>query len=435
MKVVLLTYYFPPDQAVGALRPAKVHAAFERAGHEVHVVTARIRGGALPVDGSRVTRVRSIPHPREMWLLAKSLLHGSNTGVSGSADPGRTGGIAAVPDAPTWKRWLSSAMWLPDDRQGFILPAVAAALPLIREGADLVYTTAPPFSVHIAGLLLKQLTGVRWAAEFRDPWSDNPAKPAHVRSGMSDVLDRALEGRCLKSADHVIGVSRGIHHALAERARRVAPDGASKTILVRNGIDSLSSPAAAPATSGVPKTFRIIHVGTFYHARDPRPFLHALALARPSLNARHVNLHVDFVGDCRWFNDVAVDDLVRQLGLSDVVHFTDWVPHARSVAMVQEADLLLLLAQQQPAQVPNKVYEYLGSRRPVLAFVDDDGETAELLRAVGGHYLVTDNGVERTAAILSEAAVRGGAAPSDESELVALTTAAQMSRLVEALDA
>lgn len=42
----------------------------------------------------------------------------------------------------------------------------------------------------------------------------------------------------------------------------------------------------------------------------------------------------------------------------------------------------------------NKVYEYLGTRRPILAVVDEDGETAQMLRMVGGHQLVSVNDAE-----------------------------------------
>jgi hypothetical protein len=53
-----------------------------------------------------------------------------------------------------------------------------------------------------------------------------------------------------------------------------------------------------------------------------------------------------------------------------------------------DSDLLLLLAQNQPLQVPNKLYEYLGARRPILAFVDEMGESASMLRRLGGHFVV-----------------------------------------------
>ncbi len=43
-KLVLLSYHYPPSEAVGGLRAEKVVSAFRAAGHEVHVITARLPG-------------------------------------------------------------------------------------------------------------------------------------------------------------------------------------------------------------------------------------------------------------------------------------------------------------------------------------------------------------------------------------------------------
>ncbi len=71
-----------------------------------------------------------------------------------AAEPASEAGGYTVPTrVPFWKRAIFSLLWLPDDRQGFIGPAVRAARSLLRRG-DIVYTTAPPFSMHLVGLRL-----------------------------------------------------------------------------------------------------------------------------------------------------------------------------------------------------------------------------------------------------------------------------------------
>src|SRR6266850_5273722 len=98
---------------------------------------------------------------------------------------------------------------------------------------------------------------------------------------------------------------------------------------------------------------------------------------------------VRFIGACRSIGTVSVEKEIDTLGLTDVVHLQDPIPHVAVKAIIEEADVLLLLAQQQPDQVPNKLYEYLGTRRPILAIADADGETARMLNQVGGHHVVT----------------------------------------------
>jgi hypothetical protein len=76
--------------------------------------------------------------------------------------------------------------------------------------------------------------------------------------------------------------------------------------------------------------------------------------------------------------------LVRELGLTSLVSFSSPVP--RQVALEQMARqwLLLLLANDQPLQIPGKVYEYLATGRRILAMTEASGATAEFLAGIEG---------------------------------------------------
>jgi hypothetical protein len=147
---------------------------------------------------------------------------------------------------------------------------------------------------------------------------------------------------------------------------------------------------------------------------------------------------VDFVGACRAVGAVSVETEIEALGLRGLVHIHDWLPHAAAQAILEEAGVLLLLAQQQPDQIPNKLYEYLGCRRPILAFADANGETARMLQQVGGHYVVTGNDdaqVERTLAAALAFGAKGEIAATNELLLKEWTTDVQMQHLLAAVDA
>ncbi len=432
MRIVIISYHYPPDPAVGGLRAAKVAEAFRRAGHEVHVVAAQVPEATVPLvctpGGIVIERVRAWRNPRELWLAWKRRRGGRAAAVAAKAPPAEAS--AALPlRVPTWKRMIFSALWLPDDHQGFAPAAAAAARRAFPEGVELVYTTAPPFSGHLAGLWLSWRRGVRWIAEFRDPWTDNAWKPAHVRSAWSDAVERWLERKTLDRAERIVAVSEGI--ARLFRAK-LPPDASGRVLLVRNGIEWLAPPGARPPAPG-PR--RIVHVGSFYFGRDPRLFLAALAQVVARHRLGQSDLLVDLVGRCRWYNGVSVEAEVSRLGLGELVRFQDWVPHEACQEIVRGADVLLLLAQQQPDQVPNKLYEYLGTRAPILAFADDAGETAAMLREAGGHTVITGDDLE-TAARGIEEALGLAADPRvqpDDHRLRAWTTEGQMQHLLTAL--
>jgi glycosyltransferase involved in cell wall biosynthesis len=405
-----------------------VAQAFQRAGHEVFVLTARLPGEADAVrhqePGLTVRAIRSIPNPRFWYLSLKEWVRGrpAKRGASGSTQVS----VPAPLSVPGWKRFLGAALWLPDDKQGFIFSASAAAL---RHGPfNLIYSTAPPFSVHLAALLLKSVSRAAWAAEFRDPWTDNPWKPPHVRTTATERAERWLERRVLRSADHVVAVSEGIYRAMVSKvtARKRDP-----CLLVRNGIERLreSPPDRQPGP------FRIVHIGSFYHGRDPRAFLEALATVVRERSLGSDQLQLELVGNCRWFSGVSVEREVERLGLTRMVRFADWVPHEEAQAAIARADLLLLLAQDQPLQVPNKLYEYLGTRIPILAYADEEGESAAILREAGAHYLVTPANPGAGADFLAQALMRteDSCRVGNQPALEEMTVVRQMQKLIAAV--
>lgn len=434
MRVLLLSHAFPPHPEVGALRAAKVAEAFAAAGHSVEVVTSRLAGEVAPVRVSReritVHPVRAIPHPRQAYLLAKSWLR--RNGKGGHASP--PGDLSAA-TTPAWKRYVLSLFWLPDEYLGFVPPALWAARRIQRRApVDLLYTTAPPFSSHLAGMCFTWATGATWAAEFRDPWTDNPAKPAGMRTRFTDAVERRLERLCLDHADHVVSATDAIRDLLASK---VTPNGrgSRRFIVARNGIDRLIAPRRSATLTG---PLRIVHAGSLYHGRDPRPFLNALAALQRTGRLAAGDVRVEFVGDNRWFGDVSVEQFAQNLGLSSSVRFQDWLSHDACLEVLEQAHVLLLFAQHQPAQVPNKLFEYLGMRKPILAFADAHGEVASMLQRAGGHYVVVGDDPAAAAAALDSAlhdARAARRAGSNDAVLNEWTTQQQMGRLLMALQA
>jgi glycosyltransferase involved in cell wall biosynthesis len=422
MRILVVSYYFPPDPAVGAIRPGKIVEALRARGHEVDVVCGA-RDGQPPSDPC-THRVRPTRTPREAYL-AWRLRSGRMSAPRAMSDLHESVGTTVPASVSTWKRYLFSLLWLPDDRQGFIWPAYREARRLGAKRFDLVYTSAPPFSAHLVGWLLKGMRGLRWIAEFRDPWLDGVRKPWHVRSLLSDFGDARLERACLRRADDIVAVT----HAAATRIgvkraqlRRPAPH------VILSGIDNTR--AGRRTNAGGP--VRAVHVGSLYHSRDPGPLLEALAALRRRGELPEGGCSLEFIGDARWYGDVSVENLAKSLGIADLVQFRDTVPHADVEQILADADVLILLAQQQPVQVPNKLYEYLGHRKPILAFADADGETALMLRQAGNHFVVTEHDGGRTIDIV-RAAIAAGIDPSwtpNDRQLDAWRTERQMAALV-----
>jgi glycosyltransferase involved in cell wall biosynthesis len=408
MKILMIACSYPPDPFVGSFRADKVARAMRDAGHEVDVITARLpdERAALRVDepGLRVHTVPERAGPLSLYRRLAQRLRRNGGGPTGPAHmvsftaPGTSDvGAAGTRKVPRWKRYLLSAVWVPDDRQGFIPAALRRARPLMQNGIDLIYTTAPPFSDHLVGLILKRRSGVPWAAEFRDPWIENANRHAYLRSRGMDAVNRFLERRCVRRADWLVAVSKGTADLL--RAKLPARE-RHKVLLAMNGIDNLMPEHEVPAGSGA---IRVAHIGSCYGSRDPRLFLRALAGVAHRRQLTGADVQVEFIGNCRSYGGESLQQMVAELGISDIVRFADWMPQSEARARARAADLFLLPFAQEQGIIPNKLFDYLGFRKPILAFVHAEGEVAHMLRRLDGHFLVTDQSQDTAERVLENA--------------------------------
>src|SRR6476469_1031796 len=132
---------------------------------------------------------------------------------------------------------------------------------------------------------------------------------------------------------------------------------------------------------------RIVHAGSFFGQRTPRPFLSAFAAllrSRPELGGR---AQAAFLGELR----PADRDWALGLGLGDSLALEGFRPHAEALAAMRAADALLLLVPRAGGRglsvVSGKVYEYLAAERPIIALVPPEGDAASLLRETGSAWI------------------------------------------------
>lgn len=446
MRIALVAHAYPPAPASGARRAAHVARVLVEAGLEVRVITAspgRSAGSRerpppdrLPAEravpsGPEVIEVRPLPSGADLLAAlgrAMAALRGGRGKNGHPSTAALSGSAAAATDlmdpGPRLRRWITAVLRFPNGDLGFLAPAVRAALDPGAARPDAVYTTGPPITSHLVGLAVHALGGVPWIAEYRDPWTVEgvPLRPPHLRSAATDALERWLERRGLAAAAEVVAVSEGIASELAPVRRAL---GRPEPRLARNGIPELL-PAAEPPSGEGP--LRLLHLGNLYGFRDPTPLLAALADLCEERGWGPADLRVDFVGDTPR---PGVRALAERSSAGRLVRFHEWVDHATGQALLREADVLVLLAQRQPLQVPNKLYEYLGVRKPILAFADRDGETARMLERAGGHAVV---GPEDPPAAVREAVARcldaaGRRLPLSDEVLRGWTTERQLASL------
>jgi glycosyltransferase involved in cell wall biosynthesis len=356
--LLILSYYYPPLGLSGVQRTVKFVKYLPQFGWNPIVIAPYPRGSYVydpalcaEVDRAKVFRTWSLD---PLFLSPKR-----DTGYSLSRNP-----ISA-----SLNRWL-----LPDNKAGWIPFALQAGIRASKSyHLDAIYSTAPPYSSHLAGVLLKKLLGRPLVADFRDAWTSYTWTKYPLQA--LGKLDRRLEELALKNADLVTAVNDRIIDDL----RRLHPkvDG-SKFHLVSHGYDPEDFRQDSKPD---PEYLTIAHTGTFINNRSPRPLFEALSVLRRQEPAVIEKIRIVFAGTCRE-SDLS---LAKEFGLDPQVRFTGYLTHHQSIKILREADLLwLVMGPEETANVtPGKLFEYLGAERQILGSMPKDGAAADIIRQAG----------------------------------------------------
>lgn len=263
------------------------------------------------------------------------------------------------------------------------LAIVPGCLRLIREEKiEVIYSTSFPYSDHVAGYLVKKLSGKPWVADFRDPWTQGAGKRNH---GWRYRVDQWVERKILGYADHILAATPTYTQGL----RNLAPTRSADDFLtIENGYD----PGDMGHEPGLPldlahsdHRIQLAHVGYVYDG-TALPFLSALE----ALGELGQNIQVRFMGGLNSQEQGWLDD--HRLAATVMVEPRQ--PHAQAVEAMVGADFVLLFVgagQSWQGHYPGKLFEYMASGTPIL-LVGPTGDSADLVERSGtGVLLPADN--------------------------------------------
>jgi glycosyltransferase involved in cell wall biosynthesis len=395
MRVLLLTGYFAPGGTSAAIRCVAFAKFLARRGIELDVLTydEAALGLFARLDRDLAT---SVPAAVRVHRIPGGPLRRLGSRRLGTGTP------AAARFKEEMKRsWLASAL-IPDPHVDSIPGFVRNARAVVRAtNPDVLLTHGYPFSIHVAGALLKRAhRGLRWVADYGDPWSGNPvqelALPAWRRA-----LDERLERVLVRRMDAITVTTEATKDDYARRF----PDAAAKISVLPMGFDPEEFEHVVPKPRAPEERERLwlVHTGSLYpEARNTGPFVSAvsqLARDRPAVAER---VRVILVGSV----EQNIRHAIEASGAAALYQFVPWVPARESLAWMCAADYLLLFGNKGGMQIPGKAYQYLGAGRPVFMTLDHVSDaTAEVVSA-HPRSTVVPNTADRIAAALENLCTR-----------------------------
>jgi len=379
-KVLIIAYYWPPTGGAGVQRWLKFVKYLPEFGWEPIVYTPSnpespaIDEGLLKDirEGTRVIR-RPIWEPYQLYRIftRKGEDEKVSSGFASEVESNKTREYIA--------NFIRSNFFIPDARRFWIRPSIRHLSKYLKENpVDAIVSTGPPHSMHLIALGLKKRLGVKWVADFRDPWTNIDYIDELKLTGIARRKHQRLEKKVLQNADQriIVGKVWGKElEALGDREVNV----------ITNGYDSDDLEGQEVPLD---KHFSIAHIGILNKHRNPLALWKALEELCEESEEFREDLRIVLIGKA----DLEVTKAIEKHGLEKQLEKPGYLAHEEAIRYQQKSQVLLLAINNSPNAkgiLTGKVFEYMASRRPMIVIGPTDGEIARVMSETGAG-LVSD---------------------------------------------
>jgi glycosyltransferase involved in cell wall biosynthesis len=382
-RVLIITYLFPPSGGIGPPRYVAYTRHLPAHGCEVFVITAKNPNTPLYDPGllklvPPQTRVYRVFNPDVPYAFRDRIWKKISGGGGASADK-------AAPDRGVKALLYKAAKeaiqrFFNPDVQKFWAPfVVRKARKVIREhDIQTVILNTPPFSLHaIIPRLKREFPQVTWITEVRDDWLGYYLEYFDsARTSAKHRLAVKMEGAGMRASDFVVAVTPAQRDAIRDRYPDQPP---GKFLCVTNGYDAEIFEDFRPARTGGDKMI-VTYFGTFYASPpyDLTGYFDALDTLPPEIRDRV---------ETRFIGRIAKEAEPLLEGRKSKIVKLGFFPRAEGARKLQETDYLLMPAND-PTQHAGKLFDYLATGLPILAFSPSGSEVTRLIQQTGSGLAV-----------------------------------------------
>ena len=258
-------------------------------------------------------------------------------------------------------------LFIPDARVYWVKPSVSFLEKYISENnIDTIITSGPPHSLHLIGLELKQKLGVKWFADFRDPWTTIGYHKALRLSNYAANKHKKLERRVLNTADTIIVTSNTTKKEFEAITKK-------PIAVITNGYDTENIAKQALDTK-----FTLAHIGSFLSERNPQLLWESLVELVQEIPDFKTHLEIKLIGAVSQ----EVLETINEFGLDSYLNNLGYVSHSEAIAHQRKSQVLLLIeinSEDTKSIIPGKLFEYMVSERPIIAIGPNGSDFAEII--------------------------------------------------------
>jgi len=360
MKVLIITYYWPPSGGSGVQRWLKFVKYLRD--FDIEPIVYTVDNPEYAINDESL--IEEIPH--ELEVLKQKIWEPNNL-----MGKGKQASAGFLNPRPTFfgqlAHYIRANYFIPDARKYWIKPSVKFLKDYLKNSnVDVIITTGPPHSLHLIGLELKRALGIKWIADFRDPWTEIDYFHQLPLTKKSLAKHKELEEEVIINADTVVVVGDTMRSKMESLNKNIN--------VITNGFDdNLSKFQVA-----LDKKFTITHIGMMNADRNPKMLwkvLKELMVIDPGFET---NFQLKLVGKVApsIMSDIQFYDLEKYVSI------IDYLPHREVLQVQKSSQILLLVVNNVPSAkgiITGKIFEYLQAKRPILAIGPEDGDLAKII--------------------------------------------------------
>jgi len=262
--------------------------------------------------------------------------------------------------------WIRMNLFIPDARIGWYFPAVKEGANLIsHEKIDAIVSVGPPHTAHLIGKKLSVKYNLPHLPVFIDPWVDIAYYKNFRRNSITLKIDNRLEKSVLQNAASTVFVTETMKKDYQKKFSFLKD---KAHVLYWGYSEDDFKDIELKENAGSEKV--LAHAGNLFSYQNPVKLWGQIKKEIDIGNS----IKIKFIG-------TVDEEIVKSISLAGLDPFTDYLgflPYKKMLTEICNADFLLVCATE-PRHVPGKLFEYMRTGKPIIAYGDNNKEVNRIL--------------------------------------------------------
>jgi hypothetical protein len=234
---------------------------------------------------------------------------------------------------------------------------------------QLLLISGNPFVQFKFGYDLNKQSGIKWIADYRDDWNTSELESNFGKvKQFVDKLQTKSEKKWVGSAECITSVSKVYADKIGKFVNK-------KGYVILNGFDGIASENQIEINTS---EFHITYNGSLYPTQPIEPILNAI---KKLIHTEEIKLKIQLNFPGLAFDKSQKKRIELEMkGFEENIKITERIPKNEVISIQQNSDLLLMVAHKNIKGIPSsKLYEYIGLKKSVLLFPNDNDIIEETL--------------------------------------------------------